>query len=251
MNPQIVTLFALVVIFAGALVGMCLRSSLPKHHLSDESRDVMKLGIGLIGTMAAMVLGLLVASAKGSYDAQSAELIQMSANVMVLDRVLARYGPEANGIRESLRKAVLAFRDQTWSKSRRGASHFEPTSASTEFLYDQVQSLTPKDELQRTLQTQASSMAMSIKQTRSLMYEQATTSVSAPLLAVLVFWFTMIFIGWGLLAPPNRTLLVTMFVSALSVCGAIFLILEMYSPYRGWIQVSQAPLRAALAQLGQ
>jgi Protein of unknown function (DUF4239) len=250
-SRQIVSLIVMVVIFAGALAGMRLRSVLPEHHLNNESRDVIKLGIGLVGTMAAMVLGLLVASAKSSFDAQTAQLIQMSANVMVLDRILAHYGPETKEIRESMREAVLAFQDQTWSKTRRGQSHLQPGAASNELLYGQIQDLSPKNEQQRALQAQALTMAMNVRQMRSIMYEQATASVSLPLLVVMVFWLTVIFLSWGLLAPPNGTLLVTMFISALSVSGAIFLILEMYSPYSGWIQVSQAPIRAALAHLGQ
>jgi hypothetical protein len=250
-SRQIISLIVLVIIFGGALAGMGVRTVLPEHHLNNESRDVMKLGIGLVGTMAAMVLGLLVASAKSSFDEQTAQLIQMSANVMILDRVLARYGPETKGIRESMREAVLAFEDQTWSKRRRGSSHLEPGSASNEILYDQIQNLSPTNERQRTLQAQALTLAANIRQTRSMMYEQATASVSVPMLVVMVFWLAVIFLSWGLLAPPNRTLLVTMFVSALSVSGAIFLMLEMYSPYSGWIQVSRAPIRAALAHLGQ
>jgi hypothetical protein len=103
---------------------MFLRTALPGHHLSDESRDVVKLATGLVGTMAALVLGLLVASAKGSYDAQTTELTQMSANIVVLDRTLAHYGPEAKETREALRNAVARLLNQSWSKNRSGASRW-------------------------------------------------------------------------------------------------------------------------------
>ena len=93
-------------------------------------------------------------------------------------------------------------------------------------------------------------MAVNFGQMRWLMYEQGQTSVSKPLLVVMVFWLAIIFLIWGLLAPPNGTLLVALFVSALSVSGAIFLILEMYSPYQGLIHISDVPLRAVLAHLG-
>jgi hypothetical protein len=222
---------------------------LPQHHLGAESKDIVKLGMGLVGTMAALVLGLLVASAKGSYDAQSAELTQMSANIAVLDRALAVYGPETKEARGLLRGAVVRILDQMWSKD--GASPAAPSAAGGEILYDKISGLLPKNDIQRSLQSQALSIAVDIGKTRYLMYAQQATSVSMPLLVVLVLWLTVIFISFGLFAPFNATVVSSLFVSALSVSGAIFLILEMYTPYSGVIAVSSAPLRAALAYLGQ
>jgi len=201
--------------------------------------------------MAALVLGLLVASAKGSYDAQSAELTQMSANIALLDRVLARYGPETKEARDLLRGAVARLLDQMWSKDGTSASSKAPPSSGGEILYDKLAGLSPKNDTERSLQGQALSIAMDIGKTRWLMFEQATTSVSLPLLVVLVLWLTVIFISFGLFAPFNATVVSSLFVSALSVSGAIFLILEMSGPYSGLIQISSAPLRAALAHLGQ
>jgi hypothetical protein len=219
--------------------------------LSADSKDVVKLGIGLVGTMAALVLGLLVASAKGSYDTQSTELTEMSAKVVLLDRFLAHYGPETKEARDMLRGAVVRILDRTWSKDSTSPSQVEPPSTGGDVLYDKMQGLSPKDDTQRSIKDQALSVAIGLGQTRWLMYEQSVTSVSLPLLVVLVFWLTIIFISFGLFAPPNATVVASLFVSALSVSGAIFLILEMYSPYSGLIQISSAPLRAALAHLGQ
>lgn len=251
MNPATVSLIVFACVFGGALLGVLLHAALPQHHLSADSRDVVKLGTGLVGTMAALVLGLLVASAKGSYDAQNTALTQLSANLAVLDRVLAHYGPETKEARDLLRGAVTRMLAQTWPQD--GGQHTDaaPTSAGGEVLYDKIQALVPKDDRQRALQAQALSVAMGVGQTRWLMYEQGTTAVSTPLLVVLVVWLTVIFISFGVLASPNGTVLASLCVSALSVSGAIFLILEMYTPYNGLIQISSAPLRAALAHLGQ
>ena len=251
MSSLTISLIAFVIMSGGALIGMFLRTALPGHHLSDESRDVVKLATGLVGTMAALVLGLLVASAKGSFDAQTAELTQMSANIVVLDRTLAHYGPEAKEAREALRNAVAGVLNHWSSKNRSGASRLEPAPVAREIVYDRIQALTPKDDLQRSVQSQALSMAVNLAQTRWLMYEQGANSVSKPLLGVMVFWLTVTFVIWGLLAAPNGTLIATMLISALSASGAILLILEMYTPYGGLIQISDAALRAALAQLGQ
>ena len=205
--------------------------------------------MGLVGTMAALVLGLLVASAKGSYDAQSAELTQSAANIALFDRVLALYGPETKETRAVLRAAVSRGLDQMWSRG--DGRQVAPPAAGGEILYEKIQALSPKSDMQRALQSQALSLAMDIGKTRWLMYEQAIGSVSLPLLVVLVVWLTVIFISFGMFAPFNATAVCSLFVSALSVSGAIFLISEMYTPYTGIVRISDAPLRAALANLGR
>ena len=239
-------------VFGGALLGILLRAVLPQNHLSAESKDIVKLGMGLVGTMAALVLGLLVASAKGSYDAQIAELTQGSTNILLLDRLLAQYGPETKEARALLRGAVVRVLDQTWPKAGASASGLPPpASASAETLYGKIQGLSPKDDAQRSLQSQALSIALDLRKTRWLMYEQETESVALPLLVILVLWLTIIFISFGLFAPFNATVVSSLIAAALSVSAAIFLILDMYKPYSGLIQISSAPLRFALAHLGE
>jgi hypothetical protein len=236
-------------LLGGALLGIAFRGALPEHHLGADTKEPVKLAMGLVATMTALVLGLLVASAKGSYDAQSTELTEMSAKIAMLDRLLAHYGPESRETRDVLRSTVAATLDQMWPKEHTGgASHLEPGAG--ESFVEKLEGLSPKDDSQRFVQAQALSTAMSIGQTRWLMYEQAAATVSVPLLVVLVFWLAALFFSFGLFAPVNATVIVSFFVSALSVSAAIFLIVEMYSPYSGLIQISSAPLRAALAHLG-
>ena len=129
-------------VFAGALIGMWLRSVLPKHHLGDDTKDLMKLGVGLIGTMSALVLGLLVASAESSYSTQSTELTQMAANVILLDRMLAHYGPEADDARATLKIAVARNLDQIWPK---GGVEPSPSASrpNNDIMFDKLQELTP------------------------------------------------------------------------------------------------------------
>ena len=207
--------------------------------------------MGMIATMAALVLGLLVASAKNFYDTQSSELTQLSANVILLDRVLAHYGPETKEARDLLRGAVARTLNVMWQQDQPQQSQVRPGAAGGEILYDKIQALSPANDVQRTFQSQASGMAVDLGKLRWLMFEQGTIGISWPLLAVLVFWLAIVFASFGLFAPPNATVIVTLFLCALSVSGAIFLILEMYTPYQGLIQISSAPLRDALAHLGQ
>lgn len=237
-------------IFGGALLGMYLRTILPEHHLNPDSKDIVKLGMGLVGTMCALVLGLLVASAKNSYDAQGSDLTQMSARIILLDRVLAHYGPETGDARTILRDDVKHVMDRLWPQD--GSQHLEmdPTVGQSQGLYDKIEALSPKDERQRLLQSQALNIATELGRARWLMFEQATASISKPLVAVVIFWLAAIFVSWGLFAPTNGTVVVTLCIAALSVSAAILLVLELYTPYEGLIRLSSAPMREALAHLG-
>ena len=246
MREIAIRLLILACIFGAGLFGMFLRNRLPEQHLSVDTKDTVRLGIGMIATMAALVLGLLVASAKNFYDAQSSALTQMSANVIMLDRLLAQYGPETKEARDLMRAAVARTLDQLWRQDQ-----MDPASAGGGLLYEKIQALSPKTDAQQAFKAQAAGLAIDIGKSRWLMFEQGTTSVSLPLLAVLVFWLTIVFASFGLFAPTNSTVIATLFLCALSVSGGVFLILEMYTPFKGMIQVSDAPLRSALAHLGQ
>jgi Protein of unknown function (DUF4239) len=237
-------------VFGGALCGTLLRAVLPAHHLSPESTDVVKLGMGLIATMAALVLGLLIASAQGAYNTLSGDLTQLSANISLLDRVMAHYGPETTEARELLRRAVVRALAQMWPAHRSGPAQVEPTAGS-EALYDTLLALAPQDDAQRALKAQALQLGTDIGQTRWLRVAQRGNAISMPFLVLLVFWVTVLFVSFGLFAPPNATVIATLCICALSVAGAMFLILELSQPFEGLIQISSAPLRNALTHLGQ
>jgi hypothetical protein len=250
MSSLTVSLIVFACVFGGALFGVLLRVSLPKGNLSPESRDVVKLAMGTIATMTAVVLGLLVASAKGHYDNQSRELTEMSARVVLLDRILAHYGPEAKDARGLLRESVVGFLDTVWTQPSGTPSNATPSQAS-EVLFDKIQNLSPLNDAQRSLQARALNLAMQIGETRWLMFEQASISISTPMLLVVVFALTITFTSFSLHASPNATVIITLVLCALAVASTLFLILEMYQPFQGLIQIPSDPLRNALAHLGQ
>jgi hypothetical protein len=230
---------------------MLLRNFLPEHHLDPDSRNVVNMGMALIGTMTALVLGLLIASAKSSYDTQKSEVTQMSANIVQLDRILTRYGAEANGARAVLHRAVLSV-DQNWSEDAARSERLDSAQVRAEAasFYEKIEELTPLNDFQHSLQSQALQTAFEIGQTRSLLVEQAGSSIPMPFLVVMVFWLAVIFASFGLFAPRNATVIATLFICARSVSGAIFLILELDGPFSGLLQISDAPLRNAMAHIG-
>jgi hypothetical protein len=250
MNPIGIASIAFACLFGAALLGMRLRVALPEHHMNDDSRHLLQTGLGIIGTMAGLVLGLLVASATSSYNAQRAEIDDVSSKVVLLDRVLAHYGPQAGAPRRVLRQTVQRALAAIWPHESSRGPQLTPLRGA-EALLDQVGGLSPKSDLQSTLKPDAMGLVMNLAQTRWLMYEQADTSVSMPLLALLVFWFTITFIGFGLFAPWNATTVVALALCALAVSGAVMVMLEMYAPFAGFMQISDAPLREALAHLGR
>ena len=251
MDPLLKSCIVLAFLIATGLCGFRLRTLLPAHHLSDQSKDTIKLAVGLVGTMVALILGLLVASAKSFFDTQSSELTQTAAQVVLLDRILAHYGPETKRARDLLCSNTERALKQEWSDPRSNASSVDPESVNAEDLAEEILRLSPQNDIQRSLRENAISTMRDLGQTRWLRYEQAVVGVPRALIIVLVLWLSFLFLSFGLFAPPNATALTSLFLAAVSVSGAILMILEMYKPYHGLIEVSREPLRAALAHLGR
>jgi len=239
--------------FGGALAGIWLRAALPEHHLSSESKDTVKLGIGLIATMTALVLGLVTASAKSSFDDVTKAFKHTAADILALDRTLARYGPEAKEIRQALHDTVQLRLELIWpEQSTRVVKLGEPDMLrGAESVMDLIRTLSPQNDRQRALQSRALNLGEALLDARWAIFTSVSTSVPGPFLAILIFWLTIIFTSFGLFAPKNATVIVVFFVCTLSVASAIFLILEMDSPFEGLMKVSPDPLRYAFSRLNQ
>jgi hypothetical protein len=235
--------------FGGALFGMYLRRILPESHLSSESKDVVKMGTGLLATLAALVLGLLVASAKSSYDAQRTGFQQLATNLILLDRSLKFYGPEGAPIREQLRCTVALLLDLRWPTdgSRQKGLDAPELTESGLALQAAIRNLSPGTDAQKATQTQALQVASDLARTRWQLTQAEESAIPIPFLVVLIFWLTVLFITFGLFSPPNATVIAALFICALSASASIFLILELSHPFAGLMQISSEPLRKALA----
>lgn len=250
MTPHMVALAVFASLFGAALIGMRVRAWLPDHHLSSEAKDSVRVAMATVATMAALVLGLLVASTKGTYDAERNETTQLAARIIYLDRVLAMYGPETAGARGELRQATEGMIARMWPEER-GTVVLEPNEKWSDALPRAIYGMSPKDDVQRALKAQAAKMVDDLGQMRWLLYEQTETSVSGAMLVVVVLWLGILFLSIGLFAPPNATVVIALMLSALSVSGAIYLILELDLPYGGMISISSEPMRLALSHLGR
>ncbi len=247
------TIFFGFVVFActltGLVLGVTFRSRRPEHHFASESKDVVKLGAGLIGTMTALVLGLMVASAKNSYDSQKAATTNIFGDSVLLDRVLAHYGPETTQARKLLRDVSMLLTERLWSHE---SSLSNPTSSAAEALYDAVFALKPTNEVQRALQSQAQNLLTQIGRARLQLFEQSNDRViPVAFLVVVISWLSAIFFIFGMLSPRNSTVAATLLVCALSTTTALCLVVELENPFNGIISISSSPARAAILQLGQ
>ena len=249
MNSIAISGCAFALVLGGALLGTFLGRRLPEHHLSGENKEVVRLAMALVGTLTGMALGLLIGSAKTYYDTQGNELTQMSANVARLGEVLENYGPEANGVHETLRLAVARVLEENWPNERVENWKLSPKAGHIQEVYDQLRVLAPKDEEHRIMQSEAVGLLRNLAQLRGLFIAQSGTTILMPLLFVMIFWMTSIFVSWGLFSRANAVSVTTFLVAALCVSGAILLILEMYTPYKGLLRLSSAPLRIAYDSL--
>jgi len=239
-------------VLAGAVLGIVLRKVLPKHHLSDETKYIVGLGTGLLATLAALVLGLLIASAKSSFDSKSDEINKGAAIIILLDRNLRYYGPEANEARASLRRMTVAKTELTWFENgvQAGVGSAGPT-AGIEEVQEKLRALVPSGDPQRWLQKRTLRLSSELAQMRWLVIDQHRSSIPTPFLVALVLWLVVIFASFGLFAPTHGTAYVVIFACALSVSSAIFLILELDRPFEGLLKISDLPLREAITEIGR
>ncbi len=251
MSPIEISLLSFVLMLGGAATGYLLRRGLPDHHLDEHAKDIVRLGAGLVATISALVLGLLISSASSSYEAQRNEVRQMAASLILLDELLERYGSEARPIRQTIRAAIPPLVVQLWGDlSARGPTtlSMEP-SGNASRAYMALHELAPLTDAQRSIKIQALQTATDLQRSRLMLFERSHAGIPAPFLAILIFWLTMIFVSFCLFSPLNPTSIVALILIALSASGAIFLILEMGQPFEGLMQISSRALRTALPPL--
>jgi len=239
--------------FGGALLGTYVRSILPATHLSKESQDVMRLVMGLIATMTALLLGLVTASARSTFDNQDAASRTSAANILTLDRLLARYGPETRSTRDLIRQAVAFRIETTWPDDGSAGSGLTQAQgpAAVEEIENQILQLSPATDAQRWFKSEALRLSQDIVTARWRALGSQEGSVPLLFLTVVIFWLTMTFGSFGLYAQPNATVITVLFVSAFSVAAAVFLTLELDDPFSGLIKISSGPFRYVLANLGE
>jgi hypothetical protein len=251
MNDLLISLLVFALIFGGALVGVVVRPRLLEHHLHSDSRDVVRMTTGLIGTLTALVLGLLIASAKGSFDQKTNQVREMTAEIILLDDLLAQYGTETTSLRNRLRQGIQPLADRIWHEEALPTGklgHFESSAEGLAFD-NELERMSPSNDVQRSLQSRAIQVFTEVAQIRLKLFTQTGGSIPTPFLVILVFWLSAIFVSFTLFARTNLIVMATLFGGALSFACAIFLVLELDNPFTGIMGISSATLRNVLLPL--
>jgi hypothetical protein len=235
----------------GMLLGMVLRALLPAATLNAETKEVVRLGVGLLATLSAVAISLMIASAKTSYDTQDAHFRQFSADVILTDQLLAQYGPGAVEIRKLMRVAVPTALDRIWREKAVGApqNNAFSTSSVAEQIYGAIEALSPANDAQRLLKPRIERAAGEIARARLLMFADVDTPIQRPFLLILVFWLTVIFISFSLFVEPGAVIAIAILIFAVSIASALFLVADLSRPFAGLMQISNQHLRDALGPL--
>jgi hypothetical protein len=235
-------------ILGSTLLGMFVRSKVPDTHLAGDSKDVIRLATALIATMSAVVLALLFASTRGSFEQTSATVTRLTTDIIDLDQTLEAYGPEAAPLRKALRDGIVPMIDSIW-RDGVARSRADPPRARHESVLYGIRRLEPHGHIQVSLQARAIQLGTDVAQTRLILFAQPADSISQPFMTALVLWLAFIFGSFSMSAAPNRTIVVVLFICVLSASTAIFLILELGQPFDGLMQIPNAGLRNALPPL--
>jgi hypothetical protein len=251
MKDLLISLLVFAIIFGGAVAGMIVRPLLSEQHQSQDSRDVVKMTTGLIGTLTALVLGLLIASAKSSFDQKTNQVRQLTATIILIDDLFMQYGPEAVHLRSLLRQSIPPLANRIWQEE--GVATGRPvrfvSSAEALALENELERLPPANDTQRSLQSRAIQAFTEAAQIRLQLFARTGGSIPTPFLIILVFWLSAIFVSATLFAETNLIVITALFVGALSFASAVFLVLELDNPFTGLMGISSATLWSALPPL--
>jgi hypothetical protein len=246
MSTLLTTTLVFGCLIGAVLLGAVGRRVIPGQHFDSDSRDAVKLALGLVATMAALLLGLLISSAKSDYDTQRRQIVEMAARVATLDRLLELYGPDAAAARAQFRATVESAVRRAWPEEAGVAPDLSENPGGNA-TFSAVLALMPHDESQAAIRDQAIPLMTDLSQRRALLLAQATTSLSTPLLVIVVCWLFVIQVGFSLLAPPKPLARASLVVSGAVASAAVLLLLELHRPFDGLIRIPSTPIQAALA----
>jgi hypothetical protein len=242
-------LISFVAIVAGIAAGMLLRRRLDGKHL-DAAKEVIRLGASFLARLSAVLISLMIASAKSSYDTQDSHFRQLVAYMVETDRLLSQYGPESKQVRLLMRQAMPAAIDRIWREKRAGLQDSAFTSASlAEQLNGAIAALTPADDAQRALKLRIELAGAEIARTRPLMFSDGEPAILTPFLSILMFWLAVVFASYSLFVGPGRSVIVALLVFAWSISSALFLVADLSQPFVGLMQIPKEQLRQTLGPL--
>jgi len=248
MSPTIAFLASFASILIGAATGMTLKRSLPPDMLEGGSKEFIRLAAGFLATLAALVIGLMIASAKNTYDSQNTNVRQLGTNAVLVDQMLVKYGPEAGAARTLLREIIPSATARIWRENTQGTGGATfVVSQTAERFYNAIEGLRPANAEQTSLKSRIIAITTEMGRTRLLVFTQSDNAIPVPFFIVLTFWLVVIFAS--LLAEPSRIVIASILVFAISVSSALFLIVDLSHPFEGLMQISNHHLQMVLPKI--
>jgi len=249
-SPLIIAFLVFAVILAGAFVGAMVRRRVPQHHLAEDTKNLVSVSMAVVATISALVLGLLLSNANSSFNAVQGQVTSLSAEILRLDQLLRKYGPETKLAREKLREYTERKRDDLFPDSP--AAVLLGNQSTYELLQEVeelILAIKPANARDQWWLAQAMTLAAKIGDTRFLLAQQTGQGTPKAVLLLLVFWLTLLFASFTLFAPSNMISTATMTLCALAIAGAIGMILELERGFGGVVQVSPKPMNYAVVAL--
>jgi len=250
MNATATSLVVAGIIFAGSLIGLRLPKVLPDRHLSKETLDTIKLGTGMLSVLASLVLGLLIATVKTSFDSTNSAVRAYSADLIVLDETLRDYGDGAIPARRLIRDYTSRLLRDVWlTGDNPYLVENRIAGMELEHVRDDIRALPADNPGQQWLVNQALQLTTTLLRERWLLIERAGPSVQPVVIGLLVSWITAIFISFGMNAPRHATMYAAFLIVSLAIGSAMFLVLEMDTPFDGLMRISDRSVVTALTHM--
>ena len=250
LNPIDISLIAFACIFGAAALGVTIKGHLPEEYFDQRTRDIIKAARDVIVSVAALTLGLLIATAKTSFDERTHELRIEASKSLMMDRILYQFGPETRHARQLVREMLVNGAERIEHAMQHGVDEEKKRRETIiDALHIEIISLRPKGDIQSELKAEAIAFSKDIMQARWMVHQSLISTIQLPLLFILVFWLSCIFFYLGLGASPNPGVIATLLLAAVSMSGAVYLTLAFDRPYQGLIRVSAEPFRLALEHL--
>ena len=253
LSPLMIAGLVFVVILLGIFAGRIVRRFLPRDDLTEETKSLVSVSMAVVATISALVLGLLISNANNSFIALGGQVTSLSAQVIRLDQILRRYGPDTEPARQILQQYAKSKSEDLFPGTNARARPNLGNPATYELLQqveDALLELKPANSRDQWWLTQATILAAKIGDARWVLAQQVGQGTPKAFVALLVFWLTLLFASFALFAPPNFTSSATLTLCALAISGAMGMILELEQGLGGLIHISPQPMRQAVMVLG-
>ncbi|MEP9367843.1 hypothetical protein [Xanthobacter sp. VNH20] len=237
-----------IALFGGAAVAIRIAPSLPAHHLSKDSQDAVKLGVGMIAAMASLVLGLMTASVSGNFSNASKDVSSYALNLLSLDTDMRHFEPQSCAAQVLLADYIRAVLHETWTSAADLPARRNPATSGQILLQldGMVHEWAPTTADDTAVRTNVQNGLRTVLTSRWTVSQDSTAAIPTAFVVVLVAWLALIFVSFGLYSPPNMVVVGSLLLCAASIAGALFLISEMSGPFDGLVSISPQPMVSVL-----